>query len=164
MHTLSDIFVNNPQHIKMSATDLYIHSSTSEQGEIRLFLLQPAQDLNAVVHGCLVHTSLKACSNDIINHYNTFPYVWRDQNDTPTLFVDGKGPSVTASLDNALRHIRDSKSVLRLWADGVCIDQSNTEDRNKQVTQMGAIYSTAHHTIIFLGEGFPRCDSVFALR
>jgi hypothetical protein len=36
----------------------------------------------------------------------------------------------------------------------VCINQQDDEEKGKQVQQMGRVYETAHHTVIFLGE----CD------
>jgi hypothetical protein len=71
--------------------------------------------------------------------------------------------NITASLECALRHLRDASRVLRLWADGICIDQSDPIDRNQQVRMMSSIYSLAHHTIIFLGPGSPESDSLMEL-
>jgi hypothetical protein len=39
-----------------------------------------------------------------------------------------------------------------VWAAGVCINQKDEDEKNKQVQQMGRVYETAHHTVIFLGE------------
>ncbi|CAM6006627.1 unnamed protein product [Sphagnum balticum] len=41
--------------------------------------------------------------------------------------------------------------MLRLWADAICINQSDVEDRNQQVQIMGLVYSLAQHTVIFPG-------------
>jgi hypothetical protein len=51
-----------------------------------------------------------------------------------------------------LRHIRDPKSQLIIWADGICINQVDIEEKTAQVRHMGSIYELATHTIIFLGE------------
>jgi hypothetical protein len=99
--------------------------------------------------------------DDICDHYIAISYVWGDQNDTRTISVDGKRLQITASLDSALRHVRDHRRVLRVWADGVCINQKDVHERNRQVPLMGDIYSTAQHTIIFLGLSSPQCDFVF---
>jgi hypothetical protein len=39
-----------------------------------------------------------------------------------------------------------------LWADAVCIDQSNVHERTEQVAMMGAIYSGASCTLVWLSE------------
>ncbi len=68
--------------------------------------------------------------------------------------------TITATLEAALRDLRDNARVLRVWADALCIDQSNMEERNQQVRQMGQIYSTAHHTVIYLGPLTPPVEKV----
>ncbi|CZT41393.1 uncharacterized protein RSE6_01128 [Rhynchosporium secalis] len=65
---------------------------------------------------------------------------------------------IIASLDLALRHIRDPIRVIRIWADGVCINQQNGSEKSQRVAQMGLIYETAHHTIIFLGLATERSE------
>jgi hypothetical protein len=69
--------------------------------------------------------------------------------------VDGEAMYITASLDSALRHMRDRYRKRQVWADAICINQDDIEERNHQVGQMASVYSHAHHTIIFLGEGIP---------
>lgn len=67
---------------------------------------------------------------------------------------------MTTSLECALRHLRDERRVLRLWADGICISQADDEEKAKQVEQMGKIYQCAHHTVIFLGKCDEAAESV----
>ena len=62
---------------------------------------------------------------------------------------------LTSRPPSALRHIREPKRGLKVWTDGICINQSDFEERNIQVQQMGAIYQLARHTIIYLGEPTP---------
>lgn len=59
---------------------------------------------------------------------------------------------MTKSLECALRYLRDEKRVLRVWADGICINQQDNDEKGRQVQQMGSVYEVAHHTMIFLGE------------
>jgi len=70
---------------------------------------------------------------------------------------------VTASLEYALSHIRDKTCPLRVWADAVCINQTDVAERNQQVRQMASVYVVAHHTIIFLGPSNDQIDSAFDL-
>ena len=72
--------------------------------------------------------------------------------------LDGKRLDVTASLECALRHVRDGFRTLLIWADGVCINQNDVQDRNEQVRFMGNIYYNAVTTIIFLGPSSPEID------
>ena len=80
-------------------------------------------------------------------------YVWGDTNPLRDISVNGKMFGVTANLFYALRDLRDEYRVSRLWLDTICINQQDVEERNKQVVLMGSIYTLAHHTVIYLGEG-----------
>ncbi|KAE8440491.1 hypothetical protein EG329_007424 [Mollisiaceae sp. DMI_Dod_QoI] len=138
----------------------YHHLPITDSDTIRLIHLDPSPSLSSPVHCSLKHTTLSACSDDIVEHYIALSYVWGDQLDQRIITVDGKRLSITASLECALRHIRDEERVVRVWADGVCIDQGDVQDRNRQVRRMGRIYEVARHTVIFLGTSGPECDGV----
>lgn len=49
---------------------------------------------------------------------------------------------------------RNGIEVPWLWIDAICIDQSNTEERNQQVQQMGRVYREAQEVIVWLGRDF----------
>jgi hypothetical protein len=55
------------------------------------------------------------------------------------------------NLNVALEFLRDVNHCDLVWADAICIDQSNKEERSQQVAQMHTIYGTAHHVIGWLG-------------
>ena len=88
-------------------------------------------------------------------------YCW-GSNETPaTISCDGKELEVTPNCDAALRRMRMKgrrACVTPIWVDAICIDQSNVEERNQQVTMMGDIYSTAREVRVWLGEGTPMSD------
>ena len=147
----------------MDVDEVYQYSKLEGTDAIRLIYLQPCEDLEGGVECSLKDASLIAYGDDIGDHYIAISYVWGDQDDTRSILVDGRPLTITASLDSALRHVRDPRRVLRVWADGVCIDQKDVHDRNRQVRLMGDVYSTAQHTVIFLGASSPECDAVFQL-
>jgi Heterokaryon incompatibility protein (HET) len=117
----------------------------------RLILLQPASLHDTWLQCTLLHTTLSQCDRDIIDHYTALSYVWGDPTQTGSIYVDGHRFTITATLDAALRDLRDASRVVRIWADALCIDQSNLAERSSQVELMAQIYSTAHHTVIHLG-------------
>jgi hypothetical protein len=109
----------------------------------------------------VTHGTLAEYDHDVVDHYVAPSYVWGDETDKRKISIEGKKLEITASLDCALRHIRDRYSrILRVWADGICINQSDVDDRNLRVARMGSVYSTALHTIIFLGLSSPKCDLI----
>jgi hypothetical protein len=52
----------------------------------------------------------------------------------------------------ALSRLRDPDLPRLLWADAVCIDQQNLQERSDQVRLMASIYSSAIRVIVWLGE------------
>lgn len=64
------------------------------------------------------------------------------------------------NLDSALRHMRDPKRRRYIWADAICINQKDTEEKNKQVAQMAEVYKVATQTVIFLGEPNEETDKI----
>lgn len=142
----------------MSLENGYRYSPLTQSDSIRLAVIQPSSEPVAPIQAALVHTSISECENDIVDHYTALSYVWGAQTDHRIIRVDGRNLAITASLDDALRHIRHPTRALRVWADGVCINQRDTQERNQQVRQMGRVYENATHTIVFLGLGTPGTD------
>jgi Heterokaryon incompatibility protein (HET) len=118
---------------------------------IRLILLQPAISHDADLQCSLLHTTISHCDRDIIDKFTALSYVWGDTKDIGFIYVEQTLVTITSTLEAALRALRDPTRVLRVWADALCIDQSNFEERASQVGLMARIYTTAHHTIIYLG-------------
>jgi hypothetical protein len=137
----------------------YQYSRILNQDTIRLILLQPSPDLEADIKCSLIQVSLQELEYHITEHYVALSYVWGDASLRRFLSVDEGRLEITATLDCALRHLRESSRVLRLWADGICIDQNDIQERNQQVGLMGSIYKLAQHTVIFLGSSSPETES-----
>jgi hypothetical protein len=58
----------------------------------------------------------------------------------------------TVNLDCALQRLRDTRGARTLWIDALCIDQNNTEEKNRPVAIMGEIYRNSSQVLIWLGE------------
>jgi len=78
-------------------------------------------------------------------------YVWGCPDKTKRVWINETSLEITANLFSALRDIRDETRALLLWADGICINQSDSNEKRLQIGIMGQIYSGALHTIIYLG-------------
>ncbi len=98
----------------------------------------------------LVYTTLSECEHEIIDHYTALSYVWGDASDLKKVLVDGAERKVTSNLHKALLHIREESRPLRMWADAICINQEDDDEKSVQVAMMGQVYAAAAHTIIFL--------------
>jgi hypothetical protein len=144
---------------KMSIPDTYQYRPLISADEIRLLLLQPGAP-GSDMHCSLIHTTLPECHDDIYEHYTALSYVWGDASQKRVIFIDQRPFQITINLAAALDDLRHQHNMLRLWADAICVDQSNISERNHQVGLMRDIYSFAQHTIIYLGDSNDDCDQV----
>jgi Heterokaryon incompatibility protein (HET) len=122
-----------------------------EPDAIRLIVLYPATHDSDELHCSLIHTTLSQCEDDIFDHYTALSYVWGDGTDLRSISLDGTLFEVTSNLYSALTDLRHATKILRLWADAICINQTDEDEKSSQVAMMGNIYATAHHTVIYLG-------------
>jgi hypothetical protein len=155
--TSNTIFLAN---IKDNSMSDFQYDLLLESDSIRLLLLQPSSDSSSDIHCSLLHTSLAECNDEIIDQYTALSYVWGDPEYQKTIYVNGQTVHITLNLFHALRDLRDANRVHRLWVDAICINQSDHQERNRQVGIMGSIYSVAHHTVIYLGERSVDSDAV----
>lgn len=58
---------------------------------------------------------------------------------------------LTPNLEYALKAVRLPDCVRVLWADAVCINQCDIEERGRQVQMMGWIYRSAEQVLVWLG-------------
>jgi hypothetical protein len=140
--------------------DKYQYTRLTEPDSFRLILLQPSRHLTAPLQLAILTATLSQYEDNIVDHYVALSFVWGNQKDTRTINVDSKQLEITASLDSALRHIRDANCSMKIWADGICINQTDTVEKNIQVREMGSIYGLARSTIIYLGEATDECNLV----
>ena len=135
------------------------YEALTEKDGIRLIIIPPKVSGNGTVttvnsdaFQCgLIHTTLSQCENEIIDHYTALSYVWGDATDKQTIWVNESPVQVTVNLYAALNDLQDEIRVLRLWADALCINQKDDEEKSWQVMMMDKIYKLAHHTVIYLG-------------
>jgi hypothetical protein len=117
--------------------------------EIRLLRILP--ETTSIIKCELFRTSLyDPCP------YIAISYAWGDTEDTRTIILDGHEFAVTENLMLALQRLRSRTSAVVVWADAVCINQRNTEERNLQVQAMTRIYQKAVEVAIWLG---PEADN-----
>lgn len=84
--------------------------------------------------------------------YETISYSWGDPSKKCPINCEGKTIQVTFNLNSALQHFRHANGERTLWADAICIDQENLEERSEQVQMMADIYSHGERLLIWLGE------------
>ena len=114
----------------------------SEELRCSLQIVKPFEDLNI----------LKPSPQTAKYSYEAMSYVWGDARMRDEIICDGKTLSITLSLANALRRVHFPTKERVLWADGICINQEDKEERGHQVMLMAAVYSAARQVLCWLGE------------
>lgn len=138
------------------ASNIVVHQPLA-QGEIRLVNFGAQQG-----EPVLVHTRL-----DERPKFWALSYCWGSENCLHRFETKGQVLLVTSSLYIALEEFRRRAYVGKLWADAICIDEANMQERQKQIPLMSSIYSQAEQVVIWLGpalrDWFPTSEGLEAL-
>lgn len=150
--------------------DEYQYSSLSYATAIRVLVLRISKDAEDPSNPSLLF-SLEEANLKEDPKYEALSYTWGD-----TTYYDGftyqwdSGPprtypidihgsgllQITTNLSEFLQHLAQSApngtSTRRIWADQICINQKDIEERNSQVAMMKKIYQSAWRTLIWLGK------------
>lgn len=122
--------------------------------EIRIFVMDYCEpDDDSVICGHMETISLSAPQ---IPEYIALSYTWGDDTRTEWITIDSEPVEVRKTLWSFLKNLRTrasrKKYCNRFWADFICINQSDTAERNSQVAMMGRTYSEAWIVYAWLGE------------
>lgn len=123
-----------------------------EESCIRLLTIKPGNAADPLE----LHLSTVSLNTSPL--YEAISYCWGDASLTNVVLCDGHDVSITASLFGAFCELRYAAEPRALWADTLCIDQTNVDDKTQQVQLFHRIYSQATRTLIWLGpdESDPR--------
>lgn len=91
--------------------------------------------------------------NDVSISYEAISYVWGNPNNNVDIICDGCTLAITTSLENVLRRVRLATNTRILWADGICINQDDVQERTSQVQVMALIYLRARRVLAWIGYG-----------
>ncbi|KAI1734354.1 heterokaryon incompatibility protein-domain-containing protein [Xylaria scruposa] len=115
-----------------------------------------------VDHNDIISCQMNQFKLDQLPPFRALSYTWRGDVDdgktesirTNIIFINNRPIPIGENLVSALRAIRDLSRDRKecIWADAICIDQSNLDERASQVTLMGEIYSKADSVFVWLGE------------
>ncbi len=86
--------------------------------------------------------------------FEALSYCWESDVRDQTVIVDGRPLAIATSLEAFLRRLRllpEAQAGMRFWADGICIWQDNTLEKNHQVKLMKRIYTQAYSVVVWLG-------------
>jgi hypothetical protein len=123
----------------------YIYEKLPSNNHIRLLELQPAEISTAI------KCHLFVVPLDHLSSYEAISYLWGDSNVKVDVICDGKFIGVTPNLRDALRRVRLPSNKRILWADAICINQADPEERSKQVRLIRQIFRGAKNILSWLG-------------
>ncbi|ETI26153.1 hypothetical protein G647_02930 [Cladophialophora carrionii CBS 160.54] len=93
--------------------------------------------------------------------YDAVSYCWGKAHDLCNVRVNGYEiplrRHVATMLDSLYRHRR----ITHVWLDMLCINQSDEDDKSKQVLMMGEIFKRAEKVYAWLGEADREMDCIF---
>lgn len=114
--------------------------------EIRLLVIQPG------VFREPVRCALKTVSLDDEPppHFEALSYCWNELRDT--VVVNDHAISVPSDLPWFLRRLRRKATPRTVWADSICINQSDNEEKGHQVNMMDEIYRSTTEAQVYLCE------------
>ncbi|KAJ5585800.1 hypothetical protein N7450_005587 [Penicillium hetheringtonii] len=121
-------------------------------GQIRILTLHPGDLSDPIIKARIDHFDLNTKPD-----YNALSYQWESPELSQKIQITEAGEAcdchldITTSLYIALLNLRRDKDMLCLWADAICINQNDTNERNKQVLRMGEIYRSATEVIVYVG-------------
>ncbi|KAM5367644.1 hypothetical protein ACJZ2D_009925 [Fusarium nematophilum] len=160
----------------MSAPRMHIYTPLQHEEEVRLLRCRRPStsggrtDCSATIEGPALTTlnheigvdkaSLTACPPFV-----ALSYVWGSPDrDYRLTLCDSSLLPITESVAEALMYVLDDIQDGFIWIDQICINQSDTEEKNQQVAKMGDIYRKACKVFVWLGpegDGAGRVDQIF---
>ena len=141
----SESVLFNEEHQPLTLEEQHIYDPLKLDNSFRLAELLPGEELDTIQ--CQLYES----SLDDATKYQALSYTWGEPNEKTNIVCNGKSLRVPINLRDFLRRIRDPKESRILWADSICINQEDLDERGNQVTRMGTIYSNAEEVLIWLG-------------
>jgi hypothetical protein len=144
--------------------DEYQYSSLSYATAIRVLVLRISKDAEYPSNPSLLF-SLEEANLQEDPKYEALSYTWGETTcqwnsgppHTYSIQIHGSGLlRITTNLSEFLQHLAQTApngtSTRRIWADQICINQKDIEERSSQVAMMKKIYQSAWRTLIWLGQ------------
>jgi hypothetical protein len=90
--------------------------------------------------------------DQIEDTYEALSYCWGDPNNKVDIICNERRLAVTTNLYDALQAFRNEQKPRVLWADAMCINQTDNVEKSYQVRSMDRIYKKARAVPVWLGK------------
>jgi hypothetical protein len=131
--------------MSMAAIESYVYPPLPSGDFIRLLILEPGTD-DEVLKGALHIVPL-----DEGQVFEAISYVWGSPDKTCTILCNERTIRITVNLRDTLQQVRLPNEQRILWADSICINQSDSKEKGSQVGLMWKIYSMAETVLVCVG-------------
>lgn len=128
-----------------------------QPGFMRLLYLLPGRD-GEPLRAVLNHMS---CSE--AGKYQALSYVWGSSECTEEINTPDGMIAITSSLYKALQALRQADTAIMIWADAVCINQTDHAEKARQIRLMPQIFQACECAYAFLSEGTPEIDEALEM-
>lgn len=116
---------------------------------IRLLRLQPHLDELAPIQ-CQLFEYHLIDSGKGTHLYEALSYVWGSEKKPRCVFTNEGDVYIGENLHAALLRLRDRSLDRIIWADAICINQDDLDERVHQVKMMAKIYAGASRVVVWL--------------
>lgn len=135
-----------------SKTSIYYPLADGRQ--IRLLVLFPSGKRDMPIRCNIQAVSLE---NEV--SYEALSWEWGFAFNTEEVKLNGPACSIPSNLAQALRQYRLPDETRCLWADAICINQADLDERSHQITLMMEIYDGAKLVLVWLDPTATEVDS-----
>jgi hypothetical protein len=125
--------------------------------EIRLMILDPGETSDPLV------CHLRREQLSVLLQFDALSYEWKEHQGFTDIACNSVRLGITLNLATALRALRLRNSPRVLWADAVCINQADREEKSKQIPLMREIYASARSVLTWLGPSFRGVQEAFKI-
>ncbi|KAK5655192.1 hypothetical protein OQA88_6091 [Cercophora sp. LCS_1] len=137
-----------------TSNGLSMYGALDEDRDFRVLDILPARKASSQLR-----CRLKTANLDTRNlGFSALSYSWGSPDTAHSVMCNGRDLKVTLNLHAALVRLRERRKVVTIWADQICVNQSDISERNRQVRIMRDIYARAEHVLIWLGGDDPAPD------
>ncbi|KAI1099121.1 hypothetical protein F4804DRAFT_322811 [Jackrogersella minutella] len=113
--------------------------------EFRVLVIEPDK-IDSTLKAELTHASFMTPPK-----YHALSYTWGPSDPAYYMNCGGTETTITKNLHDALCQLRQPDKSVTVWADAVCINQTDDEEKSRQVSRMREIYSKAEFLFIWIG-------------
>jgi hypothetical protein len=142
--------------VTSESLSLYKHRPLPNSHSIRILRICPSLSSGSPVQCEMLCISLVGGFHP---PYAGISYRWDPEgSEQETIYINGRPFQVYSSVYSILKHMRSKLRKQCVWIDSVCINQSDDEEKAKQVLLMRVIYENCSYLVGWLGGSAQRSN------